>query len=126
MEGSRFNAVPASSNSVIFAGNVSWTTDENATKTLDIPVSTFTGHDCLVSIKNASAVVTLDVEISNLVTFISTPEVVPIATVSAIASSSNKGVVVQGFPLSGGGRLKFTKSAATAAAFSAYIEIRRI
>lgn len=117
----------AKRNEVVFTGSVSWTENENSVETLDVAVPSLApdeGKQYLVSVKNGSAVVDLTVSVANLVAFDSTPEAAEVTSFTA-AASAKVGKVVTGFPLGTSGRLSFTKSAATAAAFSAYVEIRR-
>ena len=117
----------AKRNEIIFTGSVSWTLNENAVKTLDVPVPSMSpdeGIQYLLSVKNGSAAVGLTVGVANLVAFDSTPEAAEVTSFTA-AAATNVGKVVTGFPMATSGRLSFTKSAATAPAFFAYVEIRR-
>jgi len=117
-------------NDIVYTGSVSWTLDQNATKTLSIPIPDFGAGDgprkYVVSVYNKSAVVTLEADFYNKETF--DAEVNSLLTsVASVPVSSASSVVVEGFLYgSGGGQIILTKSAATAAAFSAYIVIRRI
>jgi len=116
---------------IIAEGSVSWTENENATKDFNIPLPATAPADSehlLVAVKNASAVVGLAVQISNMIAFDSTAEACELVAGSdfSIAAATAKSAVVTGMLPGVASRLTFTKSAATAAAFSAYVEVRRL
>jgi hypothetical protein len=114
----------------IFTGSVSWTTDENATKSLTIPRTAGTKDEhpnIVLSIKNASAAVQLTCQVSNLVPFDSTPEPALLVDSAALAipAGTAKSKVITGFMPGLDGHLLFTKASPTAPAFTAYIVIRK-
>jgi hypothetical protein len=110
-------------NETVFSGNVSWNLDENATKTISIPAQEYGAGDekrlYLISIKNGSAVVSLQADIYNKESF----DVITdsrLATVDTIDAGKAESKIVEGFLYgSGGGSIILTKSASAAAAFSA-------
>lgn len=103
-------------NSVVFSGSLAMNSAATSGN-IDIPVPAMSpdeGEQYLLNVKNAGAI-DVSMTINNMVTFISTSEVVPIDDAITISASTNKGIVVTGFPLADGGRLAFTKAAGTAA-----------
>ena len=109
---------------LIFSGNVAMTS-EATTGILDVPIPEMTGSEgeqVLVCLKNSAAIDATCV-INNVVTFISTAEVVPLDDSFTIAASSNTSKIVTGFPNCEGGRLSFTKASGTA--MTIYVRVYR-
>jgi hypothetical protein len=118
-------------NTQAFSGSVSWTENQNATKQLEVPIHGAIVDDApngyLLTVKNGSAVVSLTVALRNSLPDIDVSGAGEIADLDSftVTASQTKSIIVVGWPLGIAGDLLFTKSAATAAAFSAYVELRR-
>ena len=113
----------------ICSGSVSWTANESTSKTFDIvlPGIAAAGQQFLVSIKNPSTV-DLSVSVNNMINFTGTAEACELvaSTDFTVAAGTAKSKIVQGILLAGTTtRLTLSKASATAAEFTANIEIRR-
>jgi len=115
---------------IAFQGSASWTLNENATQTIWISSIGHADSDSdqmLVCIKNASAVVSLSVQINNLIPFDSTPEAVELIpnTAFVVPIASTTSLLVTALAPGAPANLVLTKSAATAPAFAAYVTIMK-
>ena len=115
-------------NKLIKLSSVGWTLNEDAVKTVDVDLPDL-GPDegnVLVTVKNGSAVVSLTVDLINVIPDMdadTNDESVTLTSMS-VAASGTASKLIRGFLLGKQSKIKFTKSAATAAAFSAYVEVR--
>lgn len=118
-------------NELIQRTKVSWTLNEDAAKTVAVAIPAGSGRDSgsfVVAVKNGSAVVDLSIELDNKFLFDGTNLVAATLVASAdftVVKATAECKVVDGFLVGEAGQLILTKSAATAAAFDAYVEIRR-
>lgn len=120
---------PRGTNDEIISGTLSWALNEDAAKTLEIPAASGkpdAGKECLVCIYNGSAVVDLTPTLYNCVTMGGSKRDCKLTALDTVAKGTGTAEIVQAFPLAEGGKITLTKSAATAAAFSAYIKVFRL